>query len=125
MESEQGSALAEHVFALVLVMAVALGLLQLALTVHVRNTLTACAAEGARVAAVVAGARGSGEDRARQCARDSVGVEAEVTVEAAVIGESAAVVVTVEAPGPVLGPWHAGRLTARARAIDEAALGAG
>ena len=120
---DTGSALVEHLFATVLVAAIGLGLIQLALTVHTRNTLTACAAEAARVAARDDAAI-EAADRARECAEGSVGVAASVRVEPSSIGGLAGVTVTVEGPAPMLGLWHAGSVGGSARAIDEAALGA-
>lgn len=121
---DRGSVLVEHLFAFVLVVAVGLGLLQLAVTVHARNTLTACAAEAARIAARET-SDGDAVARAETCARDAVGVAVESRVEPADAGGLAAVRVAVEGPAPVLGLWHAGTLKVSARAIDEAALGAG
>ena len=120
---DRGSVLVEHLLAMVLVAAIGLGLIQLALTVHTRNTLTACAAEAARVAARD-DAVGDAEDRARACARGSVGVEVTVSVEPAMIGELSGVTVSLEGPAPVLAWWHAGAIGGSARAINEAALGA-
>ncbi|MDN4483026.1 TadE/TadG family type IV pilus assembly protein [Demequina lignilytica] len=120
---DRGGVLVEHLFAILLVVAVGLGLIQVAVAVHTRNTLTACAAEAARIAArddAVEDAR----SRAQSCARDSVGVAAEVRIEAADAGGLEAVRVTVEGRAPVLGIWRAGTVTATARALDEAALGA-
>lgn len=48
---DRGSAVVEFVLVSVLVVALALAVLQLALALHIRNTLVAAAAEGARMAA--------------------------------------------------------------------------
>lgn len=49
--SERGSAVVEFTLVSVLLVILALGIAQLGLAIHVRNTLVACAAEGARLAA--------------------------------------------------------------------------
>ena len=49
--AEGGSAVAEFTLVSVLLVALVLGIAQVGLAVHVRNTLVACAAEGARLAA--------------------------------------------------------------------------
>ncbi len=48
---DRGSAVAEFALVAVLLVGVALGIAQLGLAIHVRNTLVASAADGARVAA--------------------------------------------------------------------------
>ena len=50
---ERGSAVVDFVFVLVLLLPLVFGILQLALVMHVRNTLAAAAAEGARAGAVL------------------------------------------------------------------------
>jgi Flp pilus assembly protein TadG len=49
--AERGSAVAEFTLVSVLLVALVLGIAQVGLAIHVRNTLVACAAEGARLAA--------------------------------------------------------------------------
>ncbi len=49
--SERGSAVVEFTLVSVLLVSLVLGIAQLGLAIHVRNTLVACAAEGARLAA--------------------------------------------------------------------------
>lgn len=103
----------------VLVIAVVLGVLQLALTVHVRHTLTSCAAEGARVAAV--STRAAGEDRGASCAAGSLGLQATATAAHEPAGALATVVVTLEAPPPPVSLWRPAAITARGRALLEEA----
>jgi len=50
-DSDEGSALVEFVLVSVLVVALMLALVQLGIALHIRNTLVAAAAEGARYAA--------------------------------------------------------------------------
>ncbi|THI94757.1 pilus assembly protein, partial [Nocardioides sp.] len=49
--TQRGSALVDFTLVLVLMLPIVVGLIQLALVLHVRTTLAAAAAEGARVAA--------------------------------------------------------------------------
>jgi hypothetical protein len=51
IRDERGSAVAEFTLVSVLLVTLVLGIAQVGLAIHVRNTLVACAAEGARLAA--------------------------------------------------------------------------
>src|SRR3546814_18873976 len=53
LRSERGSAVVDFVLVLVVLIPLVLGILQLAIVLHVRNTLTAAATEGARHGAVL------------------------------------------------------------------------
>jgi Flp pilus assembly protein TadG len=93
------------VFVLVLLLPLAFGILQLALVLHVRNTLAAAAAEGARAGAVLGAPPGAAVATTRQQivgavdARFADGVRAGTTT----IGGAETVVVTVRATVPTLG----------------------
>lgn len=84
--------------------------LQVGLTLHVRNTLVACASEGARLGARVGSSPEAGAVRTRGLITQSVSsrfaqdVSAQVVVE----GDLQVVEVRVRAPVPVLGPLGAG-----------------
>jgi Flp pilus assembly protein TadG len=66
--SDRGSAVVDFVLVMVLLVPIVLGIVQTGLVLHVRNTLTAAASDGAR-----AGARfGAGPDDAVQRARELV-----------------------------------------------------
>ena len=65
---EEGSAVVDFALVGALVVAVALGLLQLALGLHVRNVLIDAAGEGARRAALVGGTTAEAEARVRALA---------------------------------------------------------
>ena len=58
-----GAAVVDFVLVLVVVVPLFLGILQVALVLHVRNTLTAAAGEGARYAATVDRPLQAGEER--------------------------------------------------------------
>ena len=102
---QRGSAVVDFVFVLVLLLPLAFGILQLALVLHVRNTLAAAAAEGARAGAVLDAAPGAAVATTREQIIGAVdprftgGVRASTTT----IGGAPAVVVTVRATVPTLG----------------------
>jgi Flp pilus assembly protein TadG len=63
---ERGSAVAEFTLVSVLLVVLVLGIAQVGLAIHVRNTLVACAAEGARLAANADRGLADGAARTRQ-----------------------------------------------------------
>lgn len=63
--AERGASVPEFVLILVLIVPLAWGLIHLAFVFHVRNTLTAAASDGARVAATYGATDRDGIDRAR------------------------------------------------------------
>lgn len=63
---EAGSAAVDFVLVMVLLVPLVLGIAQVALVLHVRNTATAAASDGARVAASLGSTLQVGESRARQ-----------------------------------------------------------
>lgn len=94
--------------------------LQLALALHVRNTMIASAAEGARVAARADTTLVQGERRAEEMLRAALGdFPVEVSSSTAVVNGAEVVVIGVSAPVPVLGLWGAGTMTVDARAYRE------
>ena len=122
--SERGSAVVDFVMVLFILLPLFAGLLQLSLVLHVRNTLTAAASEGARYAATVDRPVDAGADRTRQqiagalAARFARGVTAR---EAAVQG-APGVEVEVTAEVPPLGIWGPGiRLDVTGHAVEETA----
>ncbi len=102
-----------------LVVAVALAVLQLVLAAHVRSTLAACAAEGARVAAVVRQGDDAGGERALACASASLGTEVAVAVAHESAGGRATVRVTLTGRAPALSLWRGGDVSASGRALLE------
>ncbi|MEU4361875.1 TadE/TadG family type IV pilus assembly protein [Promicromonospora sp. NPDC023987] len=119
---EHGSAAAEFVLVSVLVLALLLGVVQVALAVHVRSLATDAAAEGARVAARADRGPADGVARTRALLTDALTGDyarditaGRTTFDGAVVTE-----VTVRAPLPVvglLGPG--GMLTVRGHALEE------
>lgn len=120
--SESGSAVVDFVMILLVLLPMFAALLQLSLVLHVRNTLSSAAAEGARRAAV-AGA--TPEDGTAKTAEQIVGTlneryAKEITIREIEIGGTSAyeVVVTAEVPALGLG-GPAIRLEASGNAVIE------
>lgn len=101
---ERGSAVVDFVFVLLLLLPLVLGILQLALVMHVRNTLAAAAAEGARAGAVLGAARGAAAATTREQIVGALDPRyaRDVTVGPTTIGGAPALVVTVRAEVPTL-----------------------
>ncbi|MBD8868765.1 TadE/TadG family type IV pilus assembly protein [Nocardioides donggukensis] len=104
---ERGSAVVDFVLVLVVLLPLLLGILHLALVLHVRNTLTAAASDGARHAATADRAPGDGAARTRELIAGALSERfaQRVTAAPTVIDGAAAVVVTVRAEVPPLGLW--------------------
>ena len=94
-------------FALVapLVLLVALGVLQLALALHVRSTLTAAAAEGARAGALAYSSPSFAEQRTRAILSDALGGGTAASIEAdrTVVGGVPVMRVRITARLPLVG----------------------
>lgn len=69
---ERGSAVVDFCLIMVLLVPLVLGLVQLGIVLHVRNTMTAAASEGARHAATVDVGPAQGAERTRELIRDSL-----------------------------------------------------
>ncbi|MBS44162.1 MAG: pilus assembly protein TadE [Nocardioides sp.] len=102
---ERGSAVVDFVLVLVVLVPLVLGIVQLALTMHVRNTLAAAAAEGARVAAARGATDADGAARTRDQISDAVSARyaSDVSVRRTSAGGVATVEVVVRAEVPALG----------------------
>jgi hypothetical protein len=102
---ERGAAVVDFVLVLAILVPLVLGILQLALTLHVRNTLASAAAEGARYAA--AQGRGPGDGEARTRAQIAGAVSGrfadDVSVRRVVLGGVPTIEVVVRARVPALG----------------------
>ena len=102
---QRGAAVVDFVLVLVVLIPVFLGILQVALVLFVRNTLTAAASEGARYAATLDRGPAEGAARTRSqidgalAGRYAQGVTARETT----IDGATAVVVTVHVVVPALG----------------------
>ena len=107
---------------MVVVVPLVLGLLQLGLVLHIRNTLTAAASEGARYAATVDRSRGAGVERTRsQISTALAGRFArQVSARQVLVDGVTGVEVQVRAEVPPLGLWGPGiSLVVSGHAVEE------
>ncbi len=121
--SDSGSAVVDFVLVSVVLVPLFLGILQVALVLHVRNTLTSAASEGARYAATFDRPLQAGVERTRSQIADAVaGRFAEnITASETTIGGAPVVEVRVVADVPPLGLWGPGvRVAVAGHAIEEA-----
>jgi Flp pilus assembly protein TadG len=122
--SDEGNVLVEFVLVSVLVIALAMGVIQLALTLHARNMRASAASEGARLAAANDRDLDDGVERTQWLVGESLGgIDCSVTAVDITIDGAPAVRVTVTAPVPILGLWGAGTMSATAHAFEEADRG--
>ncbi|MBD5787147.1 pilus assembly protein [Cellulosimicrobium terreum] len=122
-ESERGSAIVDFTLVSILVLVLFLGVVQVALAVHVRSTLVDCAAEGARVAGRADRGPADGAARTRELIAASLSdrYAQDVSARQTVLEGLPVVEVTVSAPLPVvglLGP--ASVVTVDGHALEEA-----
>ena len=103
--SDTGSAVVEFALVTPLLLVLLLGVLQIALAMHVRATLTAAAAEGARVAALSGSSLSQGEQRTRDVLTESLagGGVAGVSASRERLAGVEIVAVTVTARLPLIG----------------------
>jgi len=121
---DQGSAVAEFTLVSVLLAALFLAVLQVGLVIHVRNTLVACAAEGARYAANADRGLADGAARAEALIAESLSSRFTGGVQARYVTDGGVSLVEVEVTATLplfglLGPDRG--LTVRGHAVDEAA----
>ena len=120
---ERGAAVSEFALVSALVVFVFLAVMQLGLALHVRNTLTLAASEGARAGARLDAGPQAGVARAREVVTGSLSARfaQDITAGSHSVDGVAVVVVTIRAPIPVLGPIGPDRgLTVTGRAFEEA-----
>ena len=121
---DHGSAVVDFVLGLVVLIPLFLGILQVALVLHVRNTLTSAASEGARYAATVDRPLDAGVARTRQQIAGAIAERfaSDVTVSAVQVRGAPGVRVDVVAEVPPLGLWGpAVELSVSGHAIEEVA----
>ena len=125
MRDERGSAVVEFTLVSVVLVGLFLAVLQVGLVLHVRNTLVACAAEGARYAANADRGLADGESRtaaliAESLSADSVG---EVSSRYVTTAGVQLVEVQVTTTLPLFGWLGVERgLTVSGHAVEEGAL---
>jgi Flp pilus assembly protein TadG len=121
---ESGSAVVDFVLVLVVLVPLVLGILQVALVLFVRNTLTSAASEGARYAATVDRPLDAGAARTREQITGALAgrFARDVSAHAVTVHGAPGVRVDVVADVPPLGLWGpAVRLTVSGHAIEEEA----
>jgi Flp pilus assembly protein TadG len=121
--TERASAVVDFVLVLVVLIPLFLGIVQLALVLHVRNTLASAASEGARYAATYdrEPADGAARTRATVAAVLSPRFATGVTAAETSVDGFPGVVVRVEADVPALGVWGPGvHLSVDGHAVEEA-----
>ena len=106
-DTDRGAAVVDFVLVSVILVPLVLGIAQVALVMHVRNTLAAAAAEGARYAATIDRGPAAGIDRTRSQIDAAIGSRFAQGVEATEETDHGVpmVVVTVHARVPPLGLW--------------------
>ncbi|ASD21494.1 hypothetical protein B7495_04805 [Cryobacterium sp. LW097] len=104
-DAERGTAVAEFVMVSALLTALTLAVLQLALALHIRNTVLDAAAEGARYAALADSGLEQGAERSRDLITAALGpvYAADVTARYADVAGQTGVQVRVVAPLPMFG----------------------
>jgi Flp pilus assembly protein TadG len=119
---ERGAAVVDFVLVLVVLVPLVLGIVQVALVLHVRNTLTSAASEGARYAATVDRPLDAGVARTRQQISGAIAERFATDVRAREedIRGAPGVRVDVVAEVPPLGLWGpAVRLLVSGHAVEE------
>lgn len=122
--NERGAAVVDFVLVVLVLVPLLLGILQVGLVLHVRNTLTAAASEGARYAATVDRGPDAGAARAREQIRGALAdrFAQGVTAREATVAGVPGVQVDIAAEVPPLGMWGpAVRLEVSGHAVEEVA----
>ena len=109
---ERGAAVVDFVLVLLVLLPLVLGILQLALVLHVRNTLASAASEGARYAAVAGSSAPAGQQKVQDLVDGALSEEfvRSVSVQPAKVGGAPGYVAVVEAEVRVLGIGGTGML---------------
>jgi Flp pilus assembly protein TadG len=121
---DRGAAVVDFVLVLVVLIPLFLGIFQVALVLHVRNTLTAAASEGARYAATVDRPLEAGAARTRGQITGALAdrFARRVVARAVSVNGAPGVEVDVTADVPPLGIWGpAVRITVSGHAVEETA----
>lgn len=94
--TDSGAAVVDFVLIVIVLVPLVLAIMQIGLVLHVRNTLTTAAADGARAAAVEGAAPADGVRRTRHMITESVGHRYAQDVSARFTHSSGAPTVTVD-----------------------------
>ena len=120
--AEDGAAVVDFVLVLVVLVPLFLGILQVGLVLHVRNTLTSAASEGARYAPRVDRGLDGGRARAREQTESALTGDLATTVTArdTTVAGRPGVEVRIAADVPALGLWGPSvRLDVTGHAVKE------
>ncbi|MET0930613.1 MAG: TadE family protein [Aeromicrobium sp.] len=123
-DRERGAAVVEFVLIMTLLVPLVLGIVQVALVLHVRNTLAAAASEGARASAPLGSSPGAGADRTRTMIRAALDdrYASDVSSTWTTVGGLPGAEVEVRARVPALGLFGPSvPLTVRGHAVREVA----
>lgn len=118
---DHGSALVEFVLVAPLMIALVIALLQFALALHVRATLTSAAAEGARAASLAGADAEAGVRRAQLLLDDTVaeGVVRQIRAQPSRVGPVDVMVVRIDADLPLVGLLGPAVMSVEGRALVE------
>ena len=119
---EGGSAIADFVLVMLVLVPLVLGIIQVALVLHVRNVTTSAASEGARAAAVLDAPLAVGVERTRHQIRAGIAdrFAEHVTARPMAVAGAPGVEVVVTSQVPALGLFGPSvTVTARGHAISE------
>lgn len=118
---DRGSGVAEFALVMPLLLLVALAVIQLILVLHVRSTLTAAAAEGARSAALAGSNLAAGERRTQEVLADALGGGSATSVSAhhVRLGDAPAIQVRIRARLPLFGMFGPETLVVTGHALRE------
>jgi hypothetical protein len=121
LREDRGSAVVEFALVTPLLLLVALAVLQVILALHVRSTLTAAAAEGARAGALAGSGLAIAESRTRDLLAGALGGDAAQSIVAsrARLEGVPVVRVRISARLPLLGTLGPTALTVEGHAIEE------
>ena len=124
LRDEDGAAVVDFVLVSMLLVPLVLGLIQVGLVLHVRNTLTAAATEGARYGANIDRTPADGAARTRQQIDDAIAARfaRDVSARRESVDGVPTVAVTVRAVVPPLGLWGPGvGLSVTGHGVEEVA----
>jgi len=121
LRDDDGNAVVEFALVTPILLIVVLAVVQVILALHVRSTLTAAAAEGARAAALAGSSLAVGERRTREVLDDAIGGGAATSVAAsrARVNQVPVIRVQVTARLPLLGMLGPEALVVEGHAIVE------